>query len=75
MLVTVHERERRKELKRRDGEGVRARREKEEILQPCPLIVFSVVKGSSPAMWEHALIPRDQGRNSPSLGRNPPPPP
>lgn len=50
-----------KEKGLRDGGRVRLRgeREEEEILQPCPLIVFSVVRGPNPALWECPVIPRD----------------
>lgn len=45
------------------GEGCReSEGEEEEILQPCSLIVLSIVRGSSPALWEYTLIPRDQGK-------------
>lgn len=35
----------------------RGRREEAEMLLPCPLIVFSVLSGSSPALWEYPCVP------------------
>lgn len=46
--------------------------EEEEVLQPCPVIVFSVVSRSSPALWEYTLIPRDQGKEITQPQSHPP---
>lgn len=62
-------REKRKSRGGMERERERARREREreeeeeEILQPCPLIVFGV-RGSSPALREYPLIPRDRGKEN-----------
>lgn len=37
------------------------RKEEKEILLPCPLIVFSVLSGSSPTLWEYPYIPGNRG--------------
>lgn len=37
------------------------RKEEEETLLPCPLIVFSVLSGSSPTLWEYPCIPGNRG--------------
>lgn len=41
---------------------MRGGRGEEEILQPCPLIVLSAERWSSPALWDYTLIPRDHGK-------------